>query len=82
MSHTMPKALSRALTQSNAIKLLTENEVSLLIKKSTAWLRLSRRLGDGIPYRKLGHSVRYAESDVLKWIEKHALQTSTSGEGI
>jgi predicted DNA-binding transcriptional regulator AlpA len=53
----------------NEIKLLTENEVSIIIKKSTAWLRRSRWLGDGIPYRKLGGSVRYNESDVLKWIE-------------
>lgn len=63
------------------ITLLTEHEVSALIRKSVHWLRRSRWSGDGIPYRKLGHSVRYAESDVLNWIEQHTLQTSTSSGG-
>jgi len=50
------------------IKLLTENEVAPLIRKSVHWLRWKRWEGgiDSIPYRKLGASVRYAESDVLR----------------
>lgn len=67
----------------NVIKLLTEQEVSALIRKSVNWLRLKRCEGssDSIPYRKLGKSVRYAEADVLNWIEKHVLQTSTKKGG-
>ena len=62
------------------IKLLTEHEVAILIRKSVHWLRRKRWEGgqDSIPYRKLGSSVRYAESDVLSWIEQHLPQTSTS----
>lgn len=63
----------------NIIKLLTEQEVAALIRKSVHWLRRKRWEGgtESIPYRKLGSAVRYAESDVLKWIEQHALQTSS-----
>jgi predicted DNA-binding transcriptional regulator AlpA len=62
------------------IKLLTEHEVSALIRKSVHWLRRKRWEGgdNSIPYRKLGSSVRYAEIDVLNWIQQHALLTSTS----
>jgi predicted DNA-binding transcriptional regulator AlpA len=65
------------------IKLLTEQEVAELIRKSIYWLRRKRSEGGNgsIPYRKLGASVRYAESDVLHYIEEHALQTSTSEGG-
>lgn len=66
-----------------AIKLLTEYEVSVLIRKSVYWLRRKRWEGgaDSIPYRKLGSSVRYSEMDVLNWIQQHALLTSTSERG-
>lgn len=62
------------------IKLLTEKEVAILVRKSVHWLRRKRWEGgeDSIPYRKLGASVRYAESDVISYIENRALQTSTS----
>jgi predicted DNA-binding transcriptional regulator AlpA len=63
----------------NIIKLLTEQEVAALIRKSVHWLRRKRWEGgaESIPYRKLGSAVRYAESDVLNWIEQHTLQTSS-----
>jgi len=72
---------SNASNQANFIKLLTEQEVSQLIRKSVHWLRRSRWAGYGLPYRKLGHSVRYAEADVFAWIEQHVLQVSTSEKG-
>lgn len=66
-----------------SLKLLNEHEVALIIRKSVYWLRRKRCKGDpdSIPYRKLGHSVRYVESDVLHWIERHTLQTSTNHGG-
>lgn len=67
------------LTNPIVIKLLTEHEVAALIRKSVHWLRRKRWEGgtESIPYRKLGSAVRYAESDVLKWIAQHELQTSS-----
>ncbi len=68
---------------SSAFKLLTEHEVAAIIRKSVHWLRRKRWEGgiESIPYRKLGSSVRYAEADVLNWLEQHNLQTSTSQGG-
>lgn len=68
---------------SSSIKLLTEQEVAVLVRKSVHWLRRKRWEGgpDSIPYRKIGASVRYSEADVLCFIQKHALQVSTSQTG-
>ena len=68
--------------QESFIKLLNEYEVSMLIRKSVHWLRRKRWEGgsNSIPYRKLGGSVRYAESDVLNWIRQCSPRTSTNPE--
>lgn len=72
------------LHTNTVIKLLTEQEVSTLIRKSVHWLRRKRWEGgsNSIPYRKLGSSVRYAETNVLNWIQQHTLLTSTSEGGV
>ena len=76
MAHTA----SFELNPQSSIKLLNEQEVAKLIRKSVHWLRRKRWEGDkySIPYRKLGGSIRYVEADVLNWIIQHAPQTSTS----
>lgn len=68
----------KELTQN--IVLLTEKEVSLIIRKSVYWLRRQRWEGgpESIPYRKFGHLVRYDQNAVLEWIAQHVPQTSTS----
>jgi predicted DNA-binding transcriptional regulator AlpA len=60
-------------------KLLKQNEVAQIIRKSGAWLERKRWEGGGIPFRKMGRSVLYYESDVLEWIKKYPPLTSTSG---
>jgi predicted DNA-binding transcriptional regulator AlpA len=50
-------------------RLLTEKQVAEWLLTSVAWLQRKRWEGRGIPYCKLGRSVRYAESDVLAYIE-------------
>ncbi|NGZ29553.1 MAG: helix-turn-helix domain-containing protein [Magnetococcales bacterium] len=40
-----------------------------------------RWAGGGVPFRKVGRLVRYAKADILKWIEQHAVVTSTSSIG-
>ena len=60
-------------------KLLTQNEVAKIIRKSEAWLERSRWSGiGGPPYRKIGKSVRYELGEVLDWISSHPVITSTS----
>ena len=49
--------------------LLNQKEVSLIIRKSEAWLERQRWLQEGIPYRKVGRNVLYDELDVLAYLE-------------
>jgi hypothetical protein len=75
----MSKASSSIVAiQSNTIRLLTEKEVSSLIRKSVAWLQQDRRNERKIPFRRIGRHILYNEVDVLNFIEKHLLQTSTN----
>lgn len=59
-------------------KLLNQKQVAEMIGFSEAWLERKRWEGGGIPYRKLGRSVRYDEHDVIAWVETHNKQGSTS----
>jgi Helix-turn-helix domain len=49
--------------------LLTEIEAAQLRKQSVRTLQAERLRGGGCPYAKLGRSVRYRRSDVLRFIE-------------
>ena len=55
---------------SNFPRLLNQKEVASIIRKSEAWLERQRWLGEGIPYRKIGRSVRYQEDDILSFLEE------------
>jgi predicted DNA-binding transcriptional regulator AlpA len=61
-------------------RLLTEKEVAARQGRSVKTLQNQRLTGEGIPYLKLGRSVRYRLSDVLAW-EEAGLCLSTSSEG-
>jgi hypothetical protein len=50
-------------------QLLTEAEAARLRRQSIRTLQAERLRGDGCPHVKLGRSVRYRRSDVLKFIE-------------
>ncbi|MBF0482645.1 MAG: helix-turn-helix domain-containing protein [Desulfovibrionaceae bacterium] len=52
-------------------KYLNEKEVADLTGISMSTLRRDRFLGQGIPYCKLGRSVRYNMADVLTYMESH-----------
>ncbi len=57
-------------------KSLNEKELASALNSSVAKLRRDRWLGQGIPYVKNGRSVRYLETDVLKFIEENRVETS------
>ena len=61
-------------------KLLNQKEVTLIIRKSEAWLERQRWKEEGIPYRKIGRNVLYDESDVLAYLEAqpHMLRRNQS----
>jgi excisionase family DNA binding protein len=58
--------------------LFAEDTVAHLIGKSKAKLQRDRWEGGGIPFLKMGRSVRYRKSDVLEWLAQFELKQSTS----
>lgn len=48
---------------------ITENQVNELTSLSLSTLRSHRFYGKGIPYSKIGRSVRYSLKDVLAFME-------------
>lgn len=45
---------------------------------SCALMERNRWKGGGVPFLKVGRSVRYKKSDILSWLEQHKAVTSTS----
>ena len=54
---------------------INEVNVSDMTGMSVATLRNHRWLGKGIPYIKIGRTVRYQESEVLAYLDKLKVQT-------
>jgi hypothetical protein len=47
---------------------------------STALLERERWAGNGIPYLKIGHAVRYRKSDCLAWLNSCVVQSTTEAD--
>jgi predicted DNA-binding transcriptional regulator AlpA len=58
--------------------LLSTKEAARLLGMSKSWLDKRRLNGDGPPYVKLGHSVRYSPAVLQQWM-KGQQRLSTSG---
>jgi predicted DNA-binding transcriptional regulator AlpA len=52
-------------------KLLTQQQMVERTGMSPAWFEMSRFKGTGIPFCRLGRSVRYREKDLIKFINDH-----------
>jgi predicted DNA-binding transcriptional regulator AlpA len=59
------------------MKLLTNCEAAELLGLKPNTLEIWRWKGCGPTYRKVGRLVRYAESDVLAWLDHHARQNTS-----
>lgn len=57
------------------LQLLTEKEVSDLLRIPLQTLRNHRSRGCGLPYHKLGRSIRYAFSDVEQYLSERKIAT-------
>ncbi|MFC1508624.1 helix-turn-helix transcriptional regulator [Candidatus Omnitrophota bacterium] len=55
---------------------LTENRVSKITGFALSTLRNKRFAGEGIPYCKIGRSVRYRLSDVVEFMNSHRIETA------
>lgn len=61
--------------QNNA-KYVDERAVSQITGRALATLRNDRYVGQGIPYVKMGRSVRYRLDDVINYMESHKVKTN------
>jgi len=55
--------------------LLTQQQVVDWTGMSKQYFEISRFRGTGVPYVKIGRSVRYKTSEVQKWIESNVVGT-------
>jgi excisionase family DNA binding protein len=58
--------------------LFDQKTVAALRGCSEATLERDRWAGGGIPFVRIGRSVRYRKRDVLTWLEQHPALSSTS----
>jgi hypothetical protein len=49
-------------------RLLTPKEAAGCMRVSLSWLAKARMRGDGPPFIKVGRSVRYTETSLLRWV--------------
>jgi hypothetical protein len=54
-----------------------EKLVSKILGRALSTLRNDRHRGRGIPYIKVGRSVRYDMRDVVKFMEAHKIETES-----
>jgi predicted DNA-binding transcriptional regulator AlpA len=52
---------------------ISEKDVAKIMSISVSTLRAHRFLRKGVPYSKIGRSVRYAMSDVLDYMENNRI---------
>ncbi len=64
----------------NDIKYLTEKQVAEITQIALSTLRNDRFLGQGIPYIKIGRSVRYSLTDVVNFMESYRVKTHQKEE--
>lgn len=57
------------------VQYLTEKQVSTITGRALSTLRNERFLGKGIPYIKIGKSVRYKYDDVISFMEAGRIET-------
>jgi len=56
-------------------RFISEKEVSRIIGRALSTLRNDRYEGKGIPYTKLGRSVRYQLADVFSFMRARRIET-------
>lgn len=82
--HEIKESLSRFANVPNnsalSDKLLSEKEVARLINMSLSFLQHDRQRGGGIPFIKIGATVRYRKSDVDAYLSRQSrLHTADNG---
>ncbi len=60
----------------NSTSYVTEKEVARITRRALPTLRNDRHMKRGIPYVKVGRSVRYKLEDVINFMEDHKIKTA------
>lgn len=60
--------------------LFSQKPIADVLQLSEATLERNRWIGAGIPFLKIGKSVRYRKKDVLAWLQKHAPTVSSTSQ--
>jgi hypothetical protein len=76
-AQALPLALEQPATHS--ARLLDENELAFRQRRSVKTLRNDRWRRSGVPFLKLGRSVRYRIEDVLRY-EQQQLRATSLGD--
>jgi predicted DNA-binding transcriptional regulator AlpA len=50
-------------------RLLKPDEAAKFLRLSLSWLAKRRATGDGPPFIRLGRSIRYSETAILRWMK-------------
>ena len=56
------------------LQILNEADTARYIGMSRVWLRISRMRGIGPAYIRIGRAIRYAVSDLDKFLENHRVR--------
>lgn len=56
---------------------LTEQELATRQRRSVKTLQADRLKGGGVPFVKLGRSVRYRLSDIMDWEDAHVMRSTS-----
>lgn len=59
----------------STVRYIDEKEVSKITSRALPTLRNDRHLRRGIPYTKIGRSVRYCLNDVIVYMESRKIRT-------
>lgn len=59
-------------------ELFSESTLCSALNKSNAWAQRHRWAGTGIPYIKVGRSVRYRGADVAAWLDSRRVEVHGS----
>jgi predicted DNA-binding transcriptional regulator AlpA len=60
--------MSQQETATELERLLTAREAANFLRVSESWLAKARMQGNGPPFVKIGRSIRYRQSDLLRWM--------------
>ncbi len=69
-----PRTARQYQKETDPMRAMNDHEVSLLVGKSVQSIRNDRSLGKGIPYFKVGRTVRYRRGEVLKWLDAQRIE--------